>query len=198
MVLPLMAIVLTTIGCDSNRQPAIMAPVADSVATSQPADNDSAAIARQLEAEHQMVLDRVEGIFRVVKTTYMNNGHYVMDESLDKTYCSKAWNKLLMAVRRKEEQTNTLFFEVDYWVMTHELGVIGFEEFEVDSLTIGSDSTRRATVSYTVFDANSYVPAKIDLIVENGQWVIDNFYNLKYLRDARQSMREYLVKDNLH
>jgi hypothetical protein len=146
-----------------------------------------------IETERLHVLDRVKGIYRVVKQAYMNNGHYGIDESLDKSYCSESWNELLMAVHRKEERTNTLFFDVDYWVMSQEMGVVVFDEFKVESLSLYPEKT--ASVTFTIYDSNSYIPAKIDLVYENGLWVIDNFIDLKYLRDTRESMEKFIKND---
>lgn len=147
----------------------------------------------KLMRESAVIKDRVEGIYRIVKSYYMSNGGAVYNEILDKCYCSKAWNKLLMAVRCKEQETSTLFFEVDYWAMTREPGFVSFDEFQVTDLTLGPEM--RASVAFTVYELDTYTPARIDLVYEDGQWMIDNFYNQKYQLDVRRSMRYYLAHD---
>jgi len=52
-------------------------------------------------------------------------------------------------------------------------------------------------VSFTVYEATTYVPARIDLVFEEGRWVIDNFHNLKYMTDFRESMWDFLRNDYL-
>ena len=41
----------------------------------------------------------------------------------------------------------------------------------------------------------TYTPARIDMIFEDGRWVINNFYDMKYMVDVRNSMLQYLVTD---
>ena len=158
---------------------------------------DTMSTEMRLKLEAGIVKNRVEGIYRIVKESYMANGGIVQNEILDKCYCSKEWNKLLMAVRYKEHLTNTLFFEVDYWSMAREsAGLVSFDEFEVTDLTISTEKMT-ASVNFTVFELDTYTPARVDLVYENGQWMIDNFHNLKYMVDARKSMRFYLINDFL-
>ena len=154
---------------------------------------DTMSTEMRLKLEAGIVKNRVEGIYRIVKESYMANGGIVQNEILDKCYCSKEWNKLLMAVRYKEHLTNTLFFEVNHWSMTTESGVVWFDEFEVTNLTLGPE--KRATVAFTVYEDDTYVPAQVDMVYENGQWLIDNFYNMKYMMDIRERMWYFLETD---
>ena len=48
---------------------------------------------------------------------------------------------------------------------------------------------------YTVYEMFTYTPARIDMIFEDGRWVINNFYDMKYMVDVRNSMLQYLVTD---
>lgn len=149
----------------------------------------------QMKMEAAVVKARVEGIYQIVKQMYMSHGGVTENEILDRCYCSKSWNKLLMAVRRHEYETNTLFFEIDHWSMTRKPCMVSFDEFEVFSLTLGSQMT--ASVSFTVYEDDTYTPAYVDLVYEDGKWMIDNFHDMKYLRDARESMKRYLVDDKM-
>jgi hypothetical protein len=96
-----------------------------------------------------------------------------------------------MAVRRQEYLTNTLFFEVNHWTMSHDSDLVSFEEFEVRNMVF-TDDEKRAQVDFTVYEENSYIPARIELVYEDGQWKIDNFYHLKYMFNLRERMWEYL------
>ena len=157
--------------------------------------SDSVLSEMALAIERQVVLDRVKCIYGMIKqeTTYL--GGSVDNDWLDKAFCSKRWNDLLMAVRRKEFQTNSLFFEVNRWTMTYDSNLISFDEFEVADCFIGPDNDKTATVNFTVYAADSYTPVRIELVYEDGQWKIDNFYHMKYMLNLRQSMYQYLGND---
>lgn len=149
------------------------------------------------EAEKGMVLERVKDIYRLVKSDYMLHGGSYENELFDKAFCSKSWNKLLMAVRCKEEQTGSLFFEMNHWSMTRYSGVLlSFDEFEVESLDLFSD-VKRATVTFTVYESDTYTPARIYLVYEDGRWMIDDFRNLKYMIDVRNAMWDYIAKPDM-
>jgi len=142
-----------------------------------------------------IVLERVKDIYALVKSDFMENGGAGENELLDKAFCSKSWNKLLMAVRWKENLTGALFFESNYWSMTRDAGIVAFDEFEVTNIEL--EPQMMASVSFTVYEATTYVPARIDLVFEEGRWVIDNFHNLKYMTDFRESMWDFLRNDHL-
>jgi hypothetical protein len=156
---------------------------------------DSVKTEMALKLEREAVLERVRTIYRVVKQECMYMGGSVDSDLLDLSFCSKSWNKLLMAVRSKEHNTGTLFFEVNKWTMAYESGLVDFDEFEVSDLTIGPDNERTATVTFMVYDSDSYTPARIELVYEDGNWKIDNFYHLKYMLNMRSMMSQYLGND---
>jgi len=147
----------------------------------------------RLLVERGIVLERVKSIFGVVKAEYMSRGGVVTNDMFDRNYCSKSWNDLLMAVRAKENATCTLFFEIDHWSLSREPGFVTFDEFEVTSIAL--EPQKFASVTFTVYDAESYTPGRLDLVYENGRWVIDNFYDFKYRMNVRQSMYDYLDSD---
>jgi len=150
-----------------------------------------------MEAEKGIVLDRVKDIYRLLKSEYMYHGGSYENEIFDKMFCSKSWNKLLLAVRCKEEQSGTLFFEINHWSMTRYSGVLlSFDEFEVEHVDLLSD-VKRASVTFTVYEADTYTPARIDLVFEDGRWVIDNFHNLKYMIDVRNAMWNYVANPRI-
>lgn len=157
---------------------------------------DSLDTEMRTQLESEIVLQRVEEIYNVVKSEFRRRGSAVEDELLDKAYCSQDWNKLLLAVRYKEHLTGTMFFEINHWSMTTDTELVSFEEFEVSDLYV-SGQEKYATVRFTVYEADTWTPAKLDMVYENGQWLIDNFHNLKYLIDVKQRMWDYLQNDNL-
>ena len=141
--------------------------------------SDSVLSEMALAIERQVVLERVKCIYGLIKeeTTYL--GGNVDNDWLDKAFCTKAWNKLLMAVRRKEFQTNSLFFEVNRWTMAYDTNLVRFDEFEVADCYIGPNNEKTAAVNFTVYDPDSYTPVRVELVYEDGQWKIDNFLHLK-------------------
>lgn len=148
----------------------------------------------QMEMERAIVLDRVKNIFRVVSEDQRSMSGFVMSGLCDRAFCSKSWNELMMAVQRKEYLTSTLFFELDYWTMTRDPELVTFEEFEVTKLVM-DEQGKSASVSFVVYEPDTYIPARVDLVFENGRWVIDNFYDLRYMLNLRHCMWNYLNHD---
>lgn len=187
------ALLLTTSGCGRASSTDIDSD--SSTAVSEQVMSDSLKLEMQVNMERGAVLERVRSIYRLVKSEYMVHGGAYDSDLFDKAFCSKSWNRMLMDVRRKEYQTGTLFFEVNPWSMARYSGVmVSFDEFDVDVIDILGDK-KRASVTFTVYEDNTYTPARIDLICENGCWMIDNFYNLKYGLDVKNCMWEYLAHD---
>ena len=149
----------------------------------------------RMAIERTIVLNRVKEIYQLVRTEYACHGGSCEYEWFDRAFCSKSWNKLLMAVRCKEEETGTLFFEVDRWSMLrYPDSFVSFEEFEVRDLWIDGNQ-KRASVSFVVCDDDTYTPARVDLVYEDNRWLIDDFHNLRYMIDLRNCMWNYLVHD---
>ena len=138
-----------------------------------------------------VVLERVQTIYSLIKQECTYLGGSTDSDLLDKAFCTKSWNQLLMAVRRQEYLTNTLFFEVNHWTMSHDTDLVSFEEFEVRNIAF-TDGEKRAQVDFTVYEDKNYTPARIELVYEDGQWKIDNFYHLKYMFNMRERMWQYL------
>ena len=160
--------------------------------------SDSIVSEMALVIERQVVLERVRSIYGLIKQECTYLGGSVDNDWLDKSFCSKRWNDLLMAVRRKEFQTNSLFFEVNRWTMTYDSNLISFDEFEVEDCFIGPNNEKTATVNFTVFASDTYTPVRLELVYEDGQWKIDNFYHMKYMLNLRQCMYRYIGSDMLY
>ena len=185
-----------TTGCRDRHQDSgqTVRTVKDTVSLVTP---DSLALEMRMEVERGVVLNQVKNIYRMLRAEYMIHGGSYENELFDKVFCSKSWNKLLMAVHCKEEQTGTLFYEINHWSMMRYSGVLlAFDEFEVEHVDLLSP-VKRATVTFTVYEADTYTPARIDLIYEDGRWVIDNFHNLKYMIDVRSAMWNYVANPHI-
>lgn len=155
---------------------------------------DSVKSEMALQLEREALLERVRAMYTLVKHECIYLGGSVDNDMLDKSFCSKSWNKLLMAVRSKEHNTGTLFFEVNKWTMTYDSDLVSFDEFEVQDLNMDANEMT-ATVNFTVYASDTYTPARIELVYEDGTWKIDNFYHLKYGLNLRSQMWDYLGND---
>ena len=149
-----------------------------------------------VQVESGIVLEHVHNIYNLVKHETQNMGGSVDNDLLDKAYCSKSWNELLMAVRKKEFKTNNTFFVINHWTMAYDTNQVSFDEFEVKYCHIGTNNERFARVDFTVYTPDSYIPARIDLVYEDGEWKIDNFHHLKYMMDMKECMWEFLLNDH--
>ena len=158
---------------------------------------DSVTSEMALKLEREALLERVRAMYTLVKHECIYLGGSVDNDMLDKSFCSKSWNKLLMAVRSKEHNTGTLFFEVNKWTMTYDSDLVSFDEFEVQDLNMDANEMT-ATVNFTVYASDTYTPARIELVYEDGNWKVDNFYHLKYGLNMRSQMWHYLGNDLIY
>ena len=161
------------------------------ISTDSPSLSDTLTTEISAEVERGVVLERVQNIYSLIKQECTYMGGSTDSDLLDKAFCSESWNQLLMAVRRQEYLTNTLFLEVNHWTMSHDTELVSFDEFQVRNLVISEDEMR-AQVDFTVYEPDNYIPARIELVFEDGQWKIDNFYHLKYMFNLRERMWEFL------
>ena len=148
-----------------------------------------------LQVEGGVVLEQVRNIYNIVRHESMNYGSCVDNDLLDKAYCSKSWNRTLAAVRKKEFRTDHLFFEINHWTMAYDTDLVNFDEFEVRNCYIGADDERSASVFFTVYTPDTYIPARVDMVYEDGAWKIDNFHHLKYAMNMKECMWEFLQND---
>lgn len=167
-------------------------PIVEQASIMSTPDSVKSEVALQLERE--ALLESVRAMYTLVKHECIYLGGSVDNDMLDKSFCSKSWNKLLMAVRSKEHNTGTLFFEVNKWTMTYDSDLVSFDEFEVQDLNMDANEMT-ATVNFTVYASDTYTPARIELVYEDGNWKIDNFYHLKYGLNLRSQMWDYLGND---
>ena len=166
------------------------------ILTDSVAKPDHLASEMALRVESGVVLEYVRDIYDIVKHESMNLGGSVDNDLLDKAYCSKSWNELLADVRRKEFQTNNTFFQINHWTMDYDTNLVRYDEFEVKYCYIGADDERLASVQFTVYTPDTYMPARVDLVYEDGKWKIDNFHHLKFAINMKECMWEYLHNDH--
>jgi hypothetical protein len=103
----------------------------------------------------------------------------------------------MMRVHKKEFDTGTLFYEINHWSMAQSSGIMPFfDEFEIRYINMRS-RVKRAVVSFTVYEDYTYTPARVELVYEDNQWKIDNFYNMKYRLNVRTAMWNYIHRPYL-
>lgn len=191
----LILFMLLLVGCQENKHivPADTTLVEATPETDAEPLNDSLNLEVKLRIESEQVKERVQNIFRIVKAEAQSTGWTIHGELLDMCYCTESWNRLLLAVHRKEEEESiSTFFDIDYWCMTREPSLVTFDQFVVTSLDLGPRMT--ASVAYTVCTNDTYTPAEVDLVFEKGQWRIDNFHNYRYMINLKHSMRQFLSR----
>jgi len=148
-----------------------------------------------IQVESGVVLEHVRNVYNLIKHETQNMGGNVDSDLLDKAYCSKSWNEMLMAVRKKEFETSNTFSVINHWTMAYDTNQVSFDEFEVKYCYIGAKNERFASVDFTVYTPDNYIPARVDLVYEDGAWKIDNFHHLKYMMNMKECMCEYLMND---
>lgn len=195
VLLAYVALILTFTCFDERNSASVEKETASFIDSTYLSSVDTMNTEMRMEIERAIVLERVRDIYQLVRNEYVCHGGCGEYEWFDRAFCSKSWNKLLMQVRWKEEDTGTLFFEVDRWSMLrYPDSFVSFEEFEVKDLWIDGNQ-KRASVSFVVYNDDTYTPARIDLVYEDNRWLIDDFHNLRYMIDLRNCMWDYLTHD---
>ena len=110
--------------------------------------SDHLASEMAVQVESGIVLEHVRNVYNLVRHETQNMGGSVDSDLLDKAYCSKSWNELLMAVRKKEFETSNTFFEVNHWTMAYDTNQVSFDEFEVKYCYIGANVLPASTSPY--------------------------------------------------
>ena len=80
--------------------------------------------------------------------------------------------------------------DVDHWIMGQDWGELSVSDVRVASMT---DST--ATVELNLHNLGNVNLVRLDMIVENGAWRIDNFIDVKNDFDWKTRMKEYLTQE---
>lgn len=153
----------------------------------------------QVEAD---VLARVKAIYDHAAKAYANDGSEGTDTNLDELYCSKDWNATVRAVYEKDMATDGMgFFEADYWVMGQDVDDYRADGFKVERIFSSLDPEvgepkevnpiDRAGVVFNLHNCGTTKEVRIELVKENGKWMIDDMTDVEVNLDWKQSMKEY-------
>ena len=118
-------------------------------------------------------------------------------ENIDSLYCSADWNEWVARVndfdRQHEDDGMMGFFEADYWIMGQDWQDLSVSDIQVIDMT---DST--ATVKLNLHNCGSITAVRLEMLLEDGQWQIDNFIDVKYDVNWKAGMKEYLAEKNVN
>lgn len=140
------------------------------------------------------VVSQVNDIYNDVFKQYVELNQQEGDKKQvnnDSLYCSADWNRQIARVDSVNQQNGVIdILDVDYWIMGQDWGELSVSDVRVASMT---DST--ATVELNIHNLGNVNPVRLDMIVENGAWRIDNFIDVKNDFDWKTRMKEYLTQE---
>ncbi len=138
------------------------------------------------------IISRVQAIYDDVLAEYnkADEEETVPPNSPDEKYCSKEWNEWLVKVQEYDQANNPDdigFFDADYWVMGQD-----FSDLSVSDIQVMKHDGDKAVVELKLHNSGNTTQVSLDLSFERGDWFIDNFKDLSYDLDWKDSMKDYL------
>lgn len=180
LTLLLLGIALTLNACSSKGD---KAPTAAEASDATTADKD--------KMTKEYVRQRVEAIYADVFAAYIkaNEDGSIPKQDFDKKYCSKAWNKTVAAVNKKDAQHPDWmpFFESDYWVCGQDFS----SELHIKDVKVVEIFEKTAHVEFTHHNFSDK-PEEIVLVFERGDWYIENFIEHDDNPDAELNWMEVM------
>ena len=147
-----------------------------------------------------LVVQRVNDIYTQVFDLYGKasaTSDFSSLENIDSLYCSADWNEWVARVndfdRQHEDDGMIGFFDADYWIMGQDWQDLSVSDIRVIDMT---DST--ATVELNLHNCGSITAVRLEMLLEDGQWQIDNFIDVKYDVNWKAGMKEYLAEKNVN
>lgn len=164
---------LAVMACSNKGQ------VADAV-KAQPLD--TAAVVQRVNDIYTAVFNR----YREARTMFkpLRRGNF------DAELCSTDWNEWLHRVidyDKKNSQGMVGFFEADYWIMGQDWDDLSVSDVHATAMT---DST--AAVAFNLHNCGSVTAVRLEMVLEDGEWKIDNFIDATNDVDWKTNMKEYL------
>lgn len=139
-------------------------------------------------------IESVQEVYEAVREAYSSENWQEKSSELDKKYCSKDWNTTLNAVIEKDKDLveEIGFFDADYWVMGQDFDEENLHatDFVLEKLLL-DDTPWRAVVTLKLQNYGTK-PVRVDLVMEDGVWKVDDLTDLSYDLDWKKSMKEYL------
>jgi hypothetical protein len=122
-----------------------------------------------------------------VAKTYGNDVMPNNLKNLAPLYCSKDWNAMLAAIAEADKDKDMGFFDADYWVMGQD-----YQDISADNIKVERQTEQEATAMLDLHNCGNVIQVRLSLVLEDGQWMIDNFEDVSNGLDWKQAMKEYL------
>ena len=134
------------------------------------------------------VEQRVKAIYDDVARTYGNDVMPNQLKDLAPLYCSRDWNQTVAAVNEADKDDEIGFFEADYWIMGQD-----YQDISADNIIVETLHDKEATATLSLHNSGNTTRVKLMLVLEDGQWMIDDFIDLDHDSDWKQEMKEYIA-----
>lgn len=146
---------------------------------------------KSVEEEVAALNSRIKEIYGTVERVYKRDA--LPNTDLDAKYCSKAWRQTVKAVSAKQNKTDELCLDCDYWIMGQDYENVKVTNYYLEKIML-DDAKYGSVAAFTlkVHNCGSVTPVRVDLVKENGKWLIDNFTDIKNDIDYRKMMTDYL------
>lgn len=143
---------------------------------------------KQVETPEQLI-NRVNEIYTEVAKAYPNEGELPPVNYLDSLYCSSEWNRMLAIIDSIDSKLDGEigFFDFDYWIMAQDYG-----DISADSVVVEKMEADSASVLIQLHNFNHITPVRLEMVKEQGIWMIDNFIDVPNEYNLKLNMKEYI------
>jgi len=140
-------------------------------------------------ADPELIQARVETIYEAVANAYPEIRDITPStDSLELAYCSNAWRALVEMVNSKDAESmgGIGFFDADFWIMGQDWDKISASNIKAE---IKDDRHAEVTLDLHNF---SDIKVKLEMVFEQGEWMIDNFIDQTHDVNWKENMVKYL------
>ena len=155
------------------------------------ADTAVAVVPRAAGQDSAEIVNRVRDIYDHVRRAYGRDVNPSDLPDLNRAYASARFNALVDAVADIDSDIDGIgFFDFDYWVMGQDYDNVYATDIVLEKMPNRPDGT--AAVTLNLHNCGSVTPLRLELVNEDGRWMIDNFINLELDFDLKASMLDYI------
>ncbi len=135
-----------------------------------------------------------EAIAQMVKNMYEDIGKSITnmtETDFNEKYGSTDWKNTVKAVNEHDSKIDEMgFFEADPWIMGQDAG-----DFSASDIEMGEVDKQNGTpVTLNLHNMGSVTKVRVIVVMDKGEWKVDNLIDLTNDFDWKQSMKEYLEK----
>ncbi|MBP3776163.1 MAG: hypothetical protein J6I37_04165 [Prevotella sp.] len=141
----------------------------------------------------------VDSIYNVeIRKVVNDKGEHGSDINFDEMFASKAWQKAVNDIRKKDRDIDGIgFFDHDYWLMSQDI-VESFyaSDIKIENIVVSEDHPEADAV-LQLHRNEDITNIRLHLIWEDNSWKVDNIIDFSpYLGNQsfnyRERMKEYL------